>query len=364
MLTILKMITLFTSLNGLIADIMPQRPPGSQQDEHGCVLDGGYQWCESLQQCQRLWETPCEEIIDKTTDFCPASNVQMCRMACNEPICPSGQCAMRVGNCCDYTCSDTQLSGTNCPNECPPPAPCPMPAIGPNCRYVPPISNNCGCSSECWTVDCSSHNIISEGEACGGFMPYGMAGVCGDGLECTYTMGPMIADAPGTCQTICQTTRDSWGNCIDEGCSTWFDGCNTCIISDNNQVGCSEKMCYEKEEAYCMDDEENSAQIPKNCVTWYDGCNTCSTHNGELQGCTMMMCFTQNEPYCQVFTSGDLYLGDLCYRFCEDGSQNMIDRQNDCPLGTECSSKNPSVISFDSCGNRAHTCNVIDGEGH
>ena len=358
------MITVFTSLNGLIADIMPQRPPGSQQDEHGCVLDGGYQWCESLQQCQRLWETPCEEINDKTTDFCPASNVQMCRMACNEPICPSGQCAMRVGNCCDYTCSDTQLSGTNCPNECPPPAPCPMPAIGPNCRYVPPIPNNCGCSSGCGTVDCSTHNIVSEGEACGGFMPYGMAGVCGDGLECTYTMGPMIADAPGTCQPICQTTRDSWGNCIDDGCSTWFDGCNACIISDNNQVGCSEKMCYEKEDAYCMDDEENSAQIPKNCVTWYDGCNTCSSHNGELQGCTMMMCFTQNEPYCQVFTSGDLHLGDLCYRFCEDGSQNMIDRQNDCPLGTECSSKNPSVISFDSCGNRAHTCNLIDSEGH
>jgi len=364
MLTILNIITIFFSLNSINsinADIMPQIP-GSQRDDHGCVLDGGYQWCESLQQCQRLWETPCEELNDKNTEFCPASNNQMCRMACNEPVCPDGQCALRVGNCCDYTCMDSQLSGTNCPNECPPPTPCPMPPLAPNCRYIPPIQNNCGCSSGCGTVDCSTHNTVLEGETCGGFMPYGMAGICEDGLECVYTMGPMIADAPGTCQQICQTTRDSWGNCIDEGCSTWFDGCNTCLLSDDNQIGCSEKMCYEKSDAYCMDEEETS-QIPKNCVTWYDGCNTCSTNKGKLQGCTMMMCFTQNEPYCQVFTSGDLHLGDLCYRFCEDGSQTPINRQNDCPLGTECTSKQLSMISFDNCGKRANTCNLIT-QGH
>ena len=24
---------------------------GAQQDSHGCVLDGGYQWCESQNKC-------------------------------------------------------------------------------------------------------------------------------------------------------------------------------------------------------------------------------------------------------------------------------------------------------------------------
>tara|TARA_A100001015_G_C14956218_1_gene698898 strand:+ start:813 stop:1199 length:387 start_codon:yes stop_codon:yes gene_type:complete len=32
---------------------------GSQRDDHGCVLDGGYQWCESTNSCERPWETPC-----------------------------------------------------------------------------------------------------------------------------------------------------------------------------------------------------------------------------------------------------------------------------------------------------------------
>ena len=33
----------------------------SQYDEHGCVPDGGYTWCESLQECIRPWETECPE---------------------------------------------------------------------------------------------------------------------------------------------------------------------------------------------------------------------------------------------------------------------------------------------------------------
>jgi len=47
------------------------------------------------------------------TTFCPASMAQTCRMMCPEPTCPAGQCAMRSGSCCDFTCqasSDTVVS--------------------------------------------------------------------------------------------------------------------------------------------------------------------------------------------------------------------------------------------------------------
>jgi hypothetical protein len=33
---------------------------GSSHDDHGCVSDGGYQWCESAGACIRPWMTcPC-----------------------------------------------------------------------------------------------------------------------------------------------------------------------------------------------------------------------------------------------------------------------------------------------------------------
>ena len=363
-------IIVVTYLSAVNAQLTVQ---GSQRDEHNCVLDGGYEWCESNNACQRPWETPCEDVVE----YCQASNVQTCRMACDDPVCPTANCAMRVGNCCDYTCIEQSIdiSTPECPKTCPPPEPCPMPMISSNCQIVPAIIDNCGCENGCDTIDCSTSPKISEGGTCGGFMPYGMAGICDDGLECVYTMGPMVADAPGICKPHCSTSRDQWGNCIEEGCKTWFDGCNTCEIEKDGSQTCTELVCYDlnsRGEPECRDNllgdggpvsNPVAPQIPNNCVTWYDGCNTCSVTNGVIGGCTMMYCFVQNDPYCQAFTSGILNIGELCYRFCEDNSQNPIDRQSYCPDGTECSPERNqvSMVVFDSCGERAHTCNLITG---
>ena len=87
MLIFLKILTIFSFVNPFNAQFIGA--PGSQRDEHDCVLDGGYSWCESTQACQRPWEVPCEleggEQIN--TQFCPSSHVQMCRMMCPEVDC-------------------------------------------------------------------------------------------------------------------------------------------------------------------------------------------------------------------------------------------------------------------------------------
>jgi hypothetical protein len=94
-------------------------------------------------------------------------------------------------------------------------------------------------------------------------------------------------------------------------------------------------------------------EVPYNCASWYDGCNTCDVTNGVVTACTMMMCFINNTPECLSYYS---YLNenDICYRFCEDGSQSDINRQNDCPSGTECTSI--TTLSYDSCNDNAWKC--------
>ena len=82
---------------------------GSQRDEHNCVSDAGYKWCDSTQSCVRPWMTPCPEItvdtpVNRETVFCPTSGLQMCRMMCSPPKCSENQCAMRKGFCCNYSC--------------------------------------------------------------------------------------------------------------------------------------------------------------------------------------------------------------------------------------------------------------------
>ena len=88
--------------------------PGSQVDVsgHGCVIDGGYEWCEDMQECVRLWETDCNSLND-----------------CSEP--------------------------------CPPSFPCPMPELFGNdmsrCKLNENL-DNCGCQISCPSYDCSSLN--------------------------------------------------------------------------------------------------------------------------------------------------------------------------------------------------------------
>ena len=46
-------------------------------------------------------------------------------------------------------------------------------------------------------------------------------------------------------------------------------------------------------------------QIPSDCTLWYDGCNTCSVSDGILGGCTRMMCFREDNPHCLRYSDSD-----------------------------------------------------------
>ena len=85
------------------------------------------------------------------------------------------------------------------------------------------------------------------GGGCGGMMPPQYQTRCQPSLECVNTMGPMIADGGGSCGPACPNRgqRDQWGNCIQAGCRSWFDGCNTCRVANGRASGCTENMCYQ-----------------------------------------------------------------------------------------------------------------------
>ena len=55
-----------------------------------------------------------------------------------------------------------------------------------------------------------------------------------------------------------------------------------------------------------------SSLVSAGCTSWYDGCNTCTVMNGGALGCTKMMCFVQNEPKCLAYGADlqNLGMGD------------------------------------------------------
>ena len=50
---------------------------------------------------------------------------------------------------------------------------------------------------------------------------------------------------------------DEYGNCVDEGCASWYDGCNTCSVRDGSLDACTEMYCETPEEPKCLDSDAN-----------------------------------------------------------------------------------------------------------
>ena len=289
----MKLITIFVNLLSLVN---AQTMVGSQRDEHNCVLDGGYQWCESLNQCIRPWETNCEQIQQRPSiplncatwnDGCNTCQVNQDGSlgACTLMYCFT----QNTPSCTTYYRSENSCqSNSDCSNN----------------KYCRPTTTDYNGRKECV-------NYALENDSCGGFTLANMQNICSPSLECVNTMGPMIADAPGICKPFCPNNerRDEYGNCITNGCQTWFDGCNSCQIGKNGvYIACSRMFCEKPQTAECRDN----------------------------------------------INSNQLNEGDVCYRFCEDNSEVSVNRRNDCPSGTECVDSN--TIGFDSCGERASTC--------
>merc|ERR1712048_577102 len=62
------------------------------------------------------------------------------------------------------------------------------------------------------------------------------------------------------------------------------------------KVGCSQKPKKPT-------GDKDQSSIPAGCTSWYDGCNTCFVRDGKKLACTKRACFTQGKPSCKRFGS-------------------------------------------------------------
>ena len=46
----------------------------------------------------------------------------------------------------------------------------------------------------------------------------------------------------------------------------------------------------------------STKDISDNCISWFDGCKTCDVNNGILGSCTNRICLQEEEPYCIINT--------------------------------------------------------------
>ena len=105
---------------------------GGQKDKHGCVLDGGYQWCDSLNKCVRPWIEPCIPVNCKSWyDGCNKCHVNndgtllgCTRMACftkYKPKCISyyKDDELKLNDICYQFCENDSKPTIDLKSKCP-----------------------------------------------------------------------------------------------------------------------------------------------------------------------------------------------------------------------------------------------------
>lgn len=88
-------------------------------------------------------------------------------------------------------------------------------------------------------------------------------------------------------------------------CTSYFDGCNNCMIQSGQIGGCTRKYCETPTEPKCLAYVDTWATLDlTNCVSYFDGCNNCSVKDGKADACTLMYCETPSEPKCLQYATG------------------------------------------------------------
>ena len=137
-----------------------------------------------------------------------------------------------------------------------------------------------------------------------------------------YLQEVQCVKAPCEPIKVCPTTTTNTG--IPKSCVSWFDGCNTCQVTNGVLGACTKKACKldpnNAPKPYCIAyaydtgivppltpkptpiaSFSTTPSIPKGCVTWFDGCNKCRVEAGRLTNCTEMACEVHKPAYCMEY---------------------------------------------------------------
>jgi len=149
---------------------------GGQFDNHNCMIGAGYSWCDSSQNCIRIWETPCQDYYNDCGDCLKrqshGQNIA-CPVDCNLPVMGPTPVPFILTSCpevmCDLYCENGNIKDNNGCDTCS----CndnPLIVIDPE-PPMPPVlqSNVCSilqeasihkCESNCHNCDLDNTRIL------------------------------------------------------------------------------------------------------------------------------------------------------------------------------------------------------------
>ncbi|MBP9758337.1 S-layer homology domain-containing protein [Candidatus Dojkabacteria bacterium] len=235
------------------------------RDVKGICLRNGGSWIEGAKECEGLTSEMC--LNSGGTSSCQSR--ERIRIYEEEEIDISVQ----------SSCSSTEVAVCTYPQSVPPytPVPVPIPTIA-----VP--ETRCIENGGTWIADSKQCNGLDQNKC---------LSLGGEFDRCGSSCGRYFS---GQCNYMC--VQACYFDEIPSNCTNWYDGCNTCTVSNGVIGGCTKMYCAQTATPRCL---QYLPQIPLNCKGWYDGCNNCGVENGNVTNCTMMACEQYGTPRCTLY---------------------------------------------------------------
>lgn len=161
---------------------------------------------------------------------------------------------------------------------------------------------------------------------------------------CTMQYEPVCAEVQLQCiKAPCPAIKETFGNkCMMNSnklakflyeweckkgidiskCQSYFDGCNTCSVSDGKIGWCTKMYCENPEEPKCLVEKENNIDLEQ-CESYFDGCNNCSVVDWKLNACTLMYCENPTEPKCLKYKEPISNMENPASKFCIENSGTL-----------------------------------------
>ena len=133
------MIKITSVILGILGIVSGQKVGGNL--DHDCVLGGGYTWCESSNNCIRMWETPCADNYSDCEDCLMKQSSGMniaCPNSCDITI-PANECGDVM---CDMYCVNGFVIDDNGCQVCQCNDITPPPISGTDCSISQPTCDN------------------------------------------------------------------------------------------------------------------------------------------------------------------------------------------------------------------------------
>lgn len=189
--------------------------------------------------------------------------------------CPVG-CTSWFDGCNNCGCDNGQLTFCTqifCPVPTTPYCLNPSPTTGASAPASTVSTSSTSSTSTSSAAPVTETSALRPGEAwteCGGCDgtctdPTPMcAAVCKQGYYC---LPGYVRDSTRQCVPLAQCDAVAPAPGCTAGCSSWFDGCNTCRCVNGAIAGCTRKFCPVPQTPYCLDLPPTGASVPASAVS-------------------------------------------------------------------------------------------------